>query len=113
MLSDEERLKRTRASKAAYMRKRRAQDPDYERNAQFRFKYGITLKERDAMLEAQGGLCAICDTPDPGEYNGWCVDHCHASGAVRGILCRHCNLLLGYARDNTTTLARAITYLGN
>lgn len=93
------------------MRKRRAADPNMNRNSMFKSKYGITVQQRDAMLAGQGGKCPMCLTEDPGDYNGWCIDHCHASGKVRGILCRRCNLLLGYAGDNPQTLARAIQYL--
>jgi hypothetical protein len=39
------------------------------------------------------------------------VDHCHTTGAVRGILCHHCNLLLGHAKDAEDTLLSAVTYL--
>lgn len=93
------------------MRRRRAADPNFQRNENLKFKYGITLAQRDAMLKSQDSKCAICSTDDPGDYNGWCVDHCHTSSQVRGILCRHCNLLLGYARDNIDTLSKAISYL--
>lgn len=95
------------------MRKRRAKNPNENRDGMMRSKYGISLEQRDAMLVSQGNRCAICSTDDPGDYNGWCIDHCHSTKRVRGILCRHCNLLLGYARDNTQTLSNAIKYLGN
>jgi Recombination endonuclease VII len=58
------------------------------------------------MLAAEP-VCEIC-----GEGGALVVDHCHLTGRVRGLLCaRHCNLMLGHARDNTTVLARAIEYL--
>ena len=76
-----------------------------------KYRYGITLAERDAMLAAQGYVCAICGTDNPGKGD-WHTDHCHSSGRVRGILCNNCNKLLGHARDNTDTLRNAIEYLG-
>ena len=69
--------------------------------------YGITLEERDAMILEQDSRCAICTT----ELTTPCVDHCHTTGEVRGILCHNCNLFLGNAKDNVTTLENAITYL--
>lgn len=75
-------------------------------------RYGITYAERDAMLSAQGGVCAICaaDNPQKGGQD-WAVDHCHSTGNVRGILCHPCNVALGLMRDNVTTLSNAIDYL--
>lgn len=55
-------------------------------------KYHITQIEYDSILKEQGGVCAICKTL--GTSRGLCVDHCHTSGKVRGILCHTCNLKL-------------------
>jgi hypothetical protein len=60
------------------------------------------------MLAAQGGKCAICRTS---ETIKWYVDHCHVTGKVRGILCHHCNLMLGMSRDDPQVLQAAIAYL--
>lgn len=76
-------------------------------------KYGVTLADYDAMLERQDGKCAICQTtPSTQRYGVFHVDHCHASGAVRGLLCRGCNNVLGVVNDSPEALARAIAYLG-
>lgn len=69
--------------------------------------YGITLEARDAIIAAQGGHCALCD-----RTKDLCVDHCHDSKKIRGVLCRKCNLMLGHADDNPSRLAAAIIYLG-
>ena len=75
-------------------------------------KFGIDRQTYDDMLELQNGVCAICGTSDPGYKRGaWSVDHDHRSGKVRGLLCNHCNLLLGHARDSIENLRRAIDYL--
>ncbi|MFE2712220.1 endonuclease domain-containing protein [Streptomyces mirabilis] len=56
------------------------------------------------MLAKQAGLCAICRTvPELQRANTrtgrrWTpfhVDHDHATGAVRGLLCTPCNTTLG------------------
>jgi len=63
-------------------------------------KYGITQQQFDDLLEEQGGVCPICllpfidSTGRPGSWDIASVDHCHATGRVRGILHRRCNLAL-------------------
>lgn len=73
-------------------------------------KYGLTLAQFDAMLVAQGFECAICSTPlTDGRRTS--VDHCHATGKVRGLLCGHCNSGLGFFKDSPDKLFAAATYL--
>lgn len=81
-------------------------------------KYGITVAQYDEMLDRQGGCCAICGSDDPKQKpNGYssrysfAVDHCHRTGAVRGLLCRNCNQGLGHFDDNRDSLQQAISYL--
>lgn len=74
-------------------------------------KFGISPEAYDALFEAQGGKCAVCSSVETGSKNHWHTDHCHSTGVVRGILCHHCNVMLGMAKDNATTLMRAIEYL--
>ena len=57
-----------------------------DRKSHLKRKYGLTLEEYDAMLEAQGGVCAICGEPRP-EERTLHVDHDHETGAIRGLLC--------------------------
>lgn len=73
-------------------------------------KYGLTVEEFDGMLAAQDGRCAICATDTPG-VKGWCVDHCHDSGRVRGVLCTSCNTAIGQMKDNPVRLRAAADYL--
>jgi hypothetical protein len=68
--------------------------------------YGMTRAELEALVDAQDGLCAIC-VERPAVH----VDHDHATGQVRGVLCFPCNAALGQFRDRTDLLARAATYL--
>lgn len=72
--------------------------------------YGLTLAERDAMLEDQGGGCAICGTNEHGGKS-WHVDHDHDTGKVRGILCSGCNTGIGSMRDNPDFCIAAAKYL--
>lgn len=74
--------------------------------------YGITPADYDRMLSEQGGQCGICPASKPGGNSArFHVDHCHASGKVRGLLCSRCNQMLGQAHDDVTILSAAILYL--
>ncbi len=74
-------------------------------------RYGITGADFDSMLEAQGGRCLICSEAPPGKQR-LCVDHCHATGVVRGLLCRRCNTLVGFLEMDTELLRAAQEYIG-
>ena len=76
-------------------------------NGNLRRRYGLTIQQRDELLAAQGGVCAICgETP-----KRICVDHCHDTGSIRGILCHSCNVKLA-AIDDRKFHASALRYLG-
>lgn len=86
------------------------------RNNTLKYKYGINIKEYNKMFENQKGLCAICNNSEirlnnRGNIRKLCVDHCHKTGKIRGLLCSNCNYLLGIAKDNIQTLSNAIKYL--
>jgi hypothetical protein len=73
---------------------------------------GIDPAEYDRMLAAQSGVCAICASDKPGgRWSYFNVDHCHATGRVRGLLCSPCNRALGFFCDDPIRLARAIEYV--
>jgi hypothetical protein len=75
-----------------------------------RKEFGITVDDYNNMLEAQNHSCAICKRTDPTGY-GWHVDHCHAKGHVRGLLCSLCNQGLGLFKENSDVMKRAIEYI--
>lgn len=78
-------------------------------------RYGLTLEQYDAMLaQADGAPCPICNTTMSITSKGpdrACVDHCHASGQVRAMICNTCNVGLGMFRDQPELLRRAAEYL--
>lgn len=74
--------------------------------------FGLTPQQWQAMYDAQDGKCPICGLPSEQSPKGKLgVDHDHATGKVRELLCGHCNAGLGRFRDSPNLLARAISYL--
>jgi hypothetical protein len=78
--------------------------------------YGMTLETYEAMLAGQNGLCAICGGHETrknraGNVMVLAVDHDHATGNIRGLLCSACNSGLASFRDDPTLLKNAVSYL--
>lgn len=80
------------------------------RDGWYRREYGITAKEYDIYLTAQNGACAICKTLYVSGKK-LAVDHDHATGVVRGVLCTACNVGLGSFKDDPLRLEAAAIYL--
>lgn len=70
-------------------------------------KYGLTRIEYETLCAQHGNRCAICRT-DAGTL---CVDHDHATGKIRGVLCQLCNIGLGGFKDDSMRLRAALKYL--
>ena len=100
---------RQRENSRQWARKHKPQKAEADRRYHLLRTYGITLEEYNAMLEAQGVVCAICKR----DANGWnlAVDHCHVTGRIRGLLCPSCNRVCGFI-DNPEWYATAMAYLG-
>lgn len=73
-------------------------------------QYGLTTADYQHLLSQQDGVCAICARECPTGRN-LAVDHDHATGHVRGLLCVRCNAGMGMLRDDPALLQGAITYL--
>ena len=84
-----------------------ATDPA-RRSARLKERYGISLEQYEAMLKRQGGACAICGGQPAKKLH---VDHSHATRKVRGLLCRECNLGLGFYKDDQRLTMGATAYL--
>lgn len=91
----------------------------YQTNERFYFfnkKYGLSKDAFNALYDQQQGKCAICGIDAktrqlPGRWHVLYVDHSHTTGKVRGLLCLHCNSLLGFSRESIDRLFAAINYL--
>jgi hypothetical protein len=119
--------KRNREHVLAYSKKYYAEHKEWakaahkkwkERNANriyeapLKSKYGITLNEYMEMFNEQKGNCAICGRNQKMFKKRLCVDHCHKTKKVRGLLCPSCNMSLGKFK-NIEILESAINYLRN
>jgi hypothetical protein len=93
---------------AADQKARYGKDPELSNRKQLARIHGLTLAEYDALYAAG---CAICGTHDPGTKRRMHVDHDHATGKVRGVLCPLCNVGLGHFKDSPALLAKAAQYL--
>lgn len=69
-------------------------------------KYGLTAEAYDALVAV--GRCEVCGASFDGRPS---VDHDHKTGKVRGVLCKHCNTMLGYAKDDPAVLRQGANYL--
>jgi hypothetical protein len=103
----------------AQRRRRWAEDPELrkkqrayrarsQRKVHLKYYYGLSVEDYNALLVQQGGVCAICRKPSEHRL---CVDHCHLTRRVRGLLCRKCNLGIGYFDDDPRLLRAAVPYV--
>ena len=78
-------------------------------------RYGTTPEEVELLKKQQNNKCSICgcEFVEGNQYDEKCacIDHSHSQKIIRGILCRNCNLMLGYAKDKIENLVKAIEYL--
>jgi hypothetical protein len=95
----------------------RLSDPDGWRENKLFVRYGITAEQYDALLAAHRGVCAVCERPNnqndrrTGQHRRLHIDHDHATGKVRGLLCAKCNSALGHADDSPERLRAMALYL--
>jgi len=99
---------KAKTDRAAYARAWRAQNKMRAKGYDLKRK-GISLAEYEALLEKQGGQCAICGQAD--KWFRLAVDHCHGTHRIRGLLCSQCNRGIGFFKDKPELLERAAQYL--
>lgn len=99
------------------VRRYKKRNPDVAKNGHLKRNFDISLEKFNEMLESQNYVCSICKQPETkifkktGKLCDFCVDHCHSTGKVRGLLCWNCNASLGKFKDSIETLENAILYL--
>jgi len=89
---------------------RRKHDKNRDKSAQYPGhngrQYKLTSEEYQQLWSSQNGRCAICEA-----VGRLVIDHCHNTGAVRGLLCFNCNNALGRFRDDIMVVRKAVSYL--
>lgn len=88
----------------------RSEHPEVKREWMLKKKYGMTIADYNKKLEEQGNCCAICNKNTNLPDESFHVDHNHATGAIRGLLCQRCNLRLGFIED-ADFYGKAMDYL--
>jgi hypothetical protein len=102
----------TRCSKEA-----RRLNPDHYRANNYKYNFGLSIKEVEEKLKAQNFVCAMCEEPEKAVYNKTgktktlALDHCHTTGRIRDFLCAECNLFLGMIEKDRTRAGKAEKYL--
>lgn len=113
MNGNPERLKNATEAKPEDREKARG----YRRKFALKRMFGLTLEGYQAMHAAQKGVCAICKKPETAKNNfdkvtrQLAVDHCHATGKIRALLCSACNTAIGLLNDDIARVQAAIEYL--
>lgn len=125
-------MDRTKDRRLARLRQRRTENPEFfraidrrrhvlhperSRKQNLKAKFGLTIDQYEAMLFQQGGKCAACKSDQvellAGKPKRLAVGHCHATGAVRGLLCTRCNVAIAMVGDDAAKLQSLIDYLNS
>jgi len=108
-----DKTNRCKACEQSRKRKERKTRDHYnsDRKIFLKKKYNITIEFYEELLNNQDGKCLICNGVGFIKKGSLCVDHCHISGKIRGLLCHSCNVGLGHYNDNINLLKNAIKYL--
>lgn len=90
-----------------------------ERKRFLKTLYNLSWEQYEELYNLQNGSCKICNIPlslvsmKEEQLESACVDHCHTTGKIRGLLCKSCNLVLGNARESISILENSIKYLND
>lgn len=111
-LCDTEASRRTGSREARRASRKRNYQRNHVRYARETngFDPNFSKDDFDSLMEAQGGVCAICGAP-PKPNRRLSIDHDHDTAKVRGLLCTACNWALGRFRDDPVRFDRAAEYL--
>ena len=100
---------RQAVNRAAYQTKKNSPELKASNHArQIKVQYGISIEQYNEMLKRQNGVCKICKSENNRRL---CVDHCHKTGRIRGLLCDNCNKAMGILGDDPVRLRLCAKYL--
>jgi len=109
-----ERMKQYYIDNRIYLREYNKQwkkdNPKNIRNGELRRKYNLSYENLLSMWDVQDGKCAICGEEFKNSSDAF-VDHNHETNEIRGLLCRQCNLGIGFFKDNSELTMNATKYL--
>jgi Fe-S oxidoreductase len=95
-------------NRTSYLKKRRKYYRTRWRYTRYEKLHGLSREQYEALLQKQEHKCAICAAKVPLD-----VDHDHQTGKVRGLLCRRCNMGIGFFNDAPDRIAKAAAYLAS
>lgn len=105
-----EHIAQHRANKRAW----RKSNPDKTKNEKLKLRFNISINEYNDLLAKQNSQCGICKSNlifSQNNPKSPCVDHCHTTQKIRGILCRMCNSGLGGLKDSPELLRNAVLWI--
>lgn len=87
----------------------------YQRRRNLASRFNITPADYERMFVAQGGVCFVCKKPETRNFKGrvcpLAIDHDHATGKIRALLCHACNKALGFSNDDSSLLRLLADYI--
>ncbi len=95
--------------RAWHLRNREKVSTSHRRNMLW-MHYKLTPDQYDSILKDQGSVCAICKSTTSSKKRMH-VDHDHATGQIRGILCTRCNFAIGCLKDEPLLIEAALKYV--
>lgn len=114
---DKKRILDQKYNKQLHVKKRKLEfsKNKYKTNFSFRIQQSLSkskcITDVTEIINAYTGFCDICGEKEENCKIRLCIDHNHINGKFRGFLCHHCNLALGYLKDNIKIINNAAKYL--
>lgn len=68
--------------------------------------YNITIDELKELKKIEN--CAICNSS-----TRLVIDHNHETGKIRDVICHHCNMVIGFSKENPEILEKVKAYILN
>lgn len=108
----DEHVAKYRKSPKGKLQKRKEREKYMQKyGQQYNKKFRIARKKYHKLLKKQKYRCGICKLKWNKGDKRFCLDHCHKTGKIRGLLCTSCNSMIGFAKDRIKVLKGAIKYL--
>jgi hypothetical protein len=108
-------LQRNKIRQRERRKKYYIKNPKKKYEQDLKYKFGMSFEQYEQMLVKQNYCCAIC-RKHFGEFSKrLCVDHCHITDKIRGLLCDSCNRGIGFLKfdHGPTILRNALVYYDN